>query len=207
MPSNETYRIVYAGSPRLVALGVERCLAGRGHAFVDAGQQSERVTATIERERPDIVLIGPARPRHRSFRLARAVAERWPDLPILLLDRRAGDDVILADAAYIGVCGCLDPEITCNELLDAIRLAIAGRILFTREQLQLAHLPEALTERQAEVLRLAGDGLAVTEIASELNVSQNTVRNHLAEVRSRLGVNTTADAVARAIRRGWLEPE
>ena len=131
--------------------------------------------------------------------------ERWPGLPVIVTCWRPDDELYVADVAYAGASACVDATISCEDMLVTIRRVLSGSVVFPRHLIQYAHSVDALTARELEVLRLVARDMSSAEIAAELGVSIETVRNHDTNARSKLGVHTTVAAAARAERRGLLD--
>ena len=161
--------------------------------------------AAIEEDKTDLVIIGALRPVLQAFDLCRAIDRRWPDLPVIMTSWNTDDELVVADAAHAGASACVDATISCDEILATIRRVLSGALLFPRHLVQYAHNVEPLSPREREVLALVAEGRETAQIAVELGVAVDTVRNHETNARSKLGVHTTADAAARAERRGMLD--
>jgi DNA-binding NarL/FixJ family response regulator len=139
------------------------------------------------------------------------------DSPPVVVLADAGDDDRLARLAPAGIAGWVTRDQPVDLLLEAIRGAPRGETrippsLLTRvlreltstrtEQRAVANRLSALTEREREILALLSDGLDRAEVAARLHLSGHTVRTHLQNIRTSLGVHSTlaAVAVARAAR-------
>ncbi len=91
------------------------------------------------------------------------------------------------------------------ELADAIRRVASGlRAIDPQLAAQAWGEDDPLTERERQVLRLAGDGASGPEIAASLGLAEGTVRNYLSEAISKLGANNRVEAARRAREEGWL---
>jgi two-component system, NarL family, response regulator DesR len=93
-----------------------------------------------------------------------------------------------------------------EQLADAVRRVHRGLRVIDPQLAAEAWTDEAdpLTERERQVLRLAGEGMASADIASELNLSEGTVRNYLSEAISKLGAANRTEAARIARAKGWL---
>lgn len=200
-------RVLYLGAVPLAALGVAGCLHRSGLDVGAVCEDAEAMVAAVAAQQPNLVIFGALQSpsqSHHAFALCREVTTRWARMCVILMRRDADDDLVQADAVYVGASACLLPTVTCDSLTEAVEDVLRGGVRFTCEQHQLAHAVERLTDRQLGVLRLCAADKTVREIASELGIGQSTVKTHQSEIRSVFGVHTTADAVERAQRRGLI---
>jgi NarL family two-component system response regulator LiaR len=125
---------------------------------------------------------------------------------IALTSFKEGD--LVKQALEAGAIGYLLKDVSAEELVQAIRAAHAGRVTLSPEAAQalvdttqqpLAHDPK-LTERELEVLKLMVEGLNNTQIAGKLMVSPSTIKSHVSNILSKLGVVTRTEAVTLALR-------
>ncbi|MFD4976935.1 response regulator [Streptomyces sp. NPDC058424] len=170
------------------------------------GQAADGEAALVEAElvRPDVILLDIDLPVMDGIAVATALAERLPDCRILVLTAldRPGH---LRRALDAGASGYLLKSATPAETADAIRrVAAGGRVIDSRMRGGRADEVSPLTEREAEVLRLASSGAHAREIAAELFLSLGTVRNRLSSAVGKLHARTLVDAVRIAERQGWL---
>jgi NarL family two-component system response regulator LiaR len=118
------------------------------------------------------------------------------------------EEILVHSALQAGAIGYLLKDVSADELVQAIRAAHAGRSTLSPEAAQaLVHAasqPPApgldLTEREYEVLTLMIEGLNNTQIAGRLNVSPSTVKSHVSNILSKLGVASRTEAVTLALR-------
>ncbi len=137
--------------------------------------------------------------------------QRSPDSKILVLSAW-GDDWSVSRAVEAGCHGYLLKEQGLDDLLDGIRAVARGEATFAPAVLSRvlkllrpgSVSTEALTSRETEVLRRLADGLTTEQIAADLYVSVNTVRNHVNNVIRKLNVHSRLEAVSYAIRNGLI---
>ena len=104
-----------------------------------------------------------------------------------------------------GVRGYVLKDRPANELADAVRRVHSGlRVVDPELAAEAWGDPDPLTDRERQVLRLAGDGAATLDIAASLHLSEGTVRNYLSEAISKLGAANRIEAARLARARGWL---
>lgn len=139
------------------------------------------------------------------------ILERSPDTRVLVVSAW-GDDWSVSRAVEAGCHGYLLKEQGLDDLVDGIRAVARGEATFAPAVLSrvLKLLrpgtvnTEALTTRETEVLRRLADGLTTEQIAADLYVSVNTVRNHVNNVIRKLNVHSRLEAVSYAIRNGLI---
>jgi len=108
-----------------------------------------------------------------------------------------------------GIRGAISADATPHELEAAINAVIAGLAVTTPEFLRELHpfaeeLLEPLSGRELEVLDLLAEGLSNKLIAHRLNISEHTVKTHVASIFAKLGASSRTEAVSQAIRRGLV---
>lgn len=152
----------------------------------------------------DVVLTDIEMPRLTGLELAAEVRDRFPQVKVVILTTFARPGY-LRRALDAGASGYLLKDAPAGQLADAIRRVQAGGRAIEPE-LAIAAWSEAdpLTDRERQVLRLAGDGVSSAEIARQLGLSQGTVRNYLSEAISKLGAANRVEAARVARDNGWL---
>jgi DNA-binding NarL/FixJ family response regulator len=212
---SDPIRVLLVDDHPLAREGLRRLLEGRddvalmGEA-VDGLEGVERALAL----RPDVVLMDLQMPRLSGVGAIQALREQWPEARVLILTTFAQDEHLF-EALRAGARGYLLKDASADELTAAIKTvheggslvqpAMASRLLdrfgalATRER-----LPEPLTEREIEVLRLAASGARNKEIAERLVISEKTAKNTLSRVYGKLGATSRAEAIARGRSLGVL---
>lgn len=125
------------------------------------------------------------------------VAQFAPRLPVIVLTAHLRIDLVRR-AAAAGAAGFLGKDAPLAEILDAVRAALAGGPVPSREPAESVHL----TSRELEVLSLLAVGRDATRIAAELRISVHTTRDHIRSLLAKLGAHSQLDAVVRADRLG-----
>lgn len=198
-----TKRILSMGESDIAYLGIERCLEPDGLELVGGPNTGAGALDAVRAHAPSLVLIRRIASDVAGFQLCREIAEEFPALPVILCLIEP-DEHAVADAIHVGARACIDARLSCSDLRRAILTVIHGGSLFTPEQHAAMRQEESLTPRELDALKLAVQGFNLHESARQLGTRPGTVRNQLAEVRSKLGVHTTYEAIIRALRRGLV---
>ncbi len=129
-----------------------------------------------------------------GFDTLRALHHRLPITPIVVLSEAIDETAIMMARTY-GACGFLHASASPEDLRSAIHDVLAGRPVFPGESHRTAKAVNfPLSRRQAEVLDLLCKGMTNKEIGSRLNMSDNTVRTHVAAIFDILGVRNRTEA-------------
>jgi len=154
--------------------------------------------------RPDVLVTDIEMPRMTGLELAAAVRERGLATRVVILTTFARSGY-LRRALDAGASGYLLKDAPASELADAIRRVHAGgRAIDPELAAEAWSEPDPLTDRERQVLRLAGQGRSGADIAHALGLSEGTVRNYLSEAISKLGAANRVEAARIARERGWL---
>lgn len=157
--------------------------------------------------RPDVTLMDIRMPRVNGIDAVTTIRNEFPTARIIILTTSAGDIQALR-AFKAGAVGYLLKNLLRTELIDTVRLVHAGRRRIPPEiaqQLAEHSADDALTPRELDVLRAIADGRSNKTIASELNIAEHTVKNHVKSILSKLDANDRTDAAMIALRRGYIE--
>jgi NarL family two-component system response regulator LiaR len=171
------------------------------------GQQALRLCEQLQ---PDVILMDLVMPRMDGVAATRAIRQRWPAVQILALTSFKDKDMV-QDALRAGAIGYLLKDVSVDELANAIRAAHAGRPTLAPEAAQALievartadegpALGHDLTPRERQVLALMVEGLNNPQIGERLVISVTTVRSHVSNIFSKLGVSNRAEAIALALR-------
>jgi len=156
---------------------------------------------------PDVVLMDMVMPEMDGATATRAICENYPQVQVIALTSYKEGNLV-KNALEAGAIGYLLKDVSADELARAIRAAHSGRATLSPEAAQAlveaANLPPApgldLTEREREVLALMVEGLNNVQIAGRLTVSPSTIKSHVSNVLSKLGVASRTEAVTLALR-------
>lgn len=204
-------KVVVADDHTLVRQSVVRALAQADDVQVVAeAADGPGALAAVREHRPDLVMLDIAMPGVDGFATAEQVRRVAPDVRVLFLSMH-DDDASLRRALALDADGFVSKSAPVAELLEGVRRIGAGErflsaaladreLVLTGDGAETG--PPNLTAREREILGLLAQGLRPGEIASTLELSIKTVKNHLTAVYNKLGVETGAQAVAEAYRRG-----
>ncbi len=158
------------------------------------------------RTRPHVVLLDFRMPDLSGADAVRAVLGAVPDVAVLTVTASTEAEA-LEPVVRAGAMGFVRKDAEADELALAVKTVAAGGAHFSRTAMNRlvqirsgAEGKSVLSPREIEVLQLVADGWPIPKIASELHLSQHTVRNHLRAAMTKLGVHTTLDAVVHAAR-------
>jgi DNA-binding NarL/FixJ family response regulator len=186
---------------------------------VGEAENGAEAVALAERRRPDVILMDIRMPVLDGVEATRRLVAEGSHSRILVLTTFDLDEYVHA-AIRAGASGFLLKDVTPAKLLEAIRVVAGGDALLapsvTRRLLErfAATLPPAeqssrvldqLTSRETEVLRLVAGGLSNAEIASELVVSEATVKTHISSLLRKLGLRDRVQAVILAYETGLVK--
>ncbi len=196
-----TIRVVIADDHAVVRGGLEQLLSTTDDiVLVGAATDGAEAVEIVERERPDVVLMDLSMPTLDGVEATRRIVAANGEARVIVLTS-FGDDRHIADALDAGAVGYLLKHAGPDELLDAIRAAARGdspldpkaaRVLLASRRVGPAE--RALSAREEEVLRLVASGLANKQIARTLAISERTVKAHLTNVFTRIGVTGRTQA-------------
>jgi DNA-binding NarL/FixJ family response regulator len=188
---------------------------------VGEASDGEEAVAMVSDLTPDVVLMDVRMPRGSGIEACTAIKDLVPSARIVMLTM-SDEEGDLYEAIKAGASGYLLKEIPTYEVAAAIRAvhdgqslispAMAGKLLTefasmmrdTPEQPAATRAPR-LTDRELEVLKLVARGLNNRDIAKELYISENTVKNHIRNILEKLQLHSRMEAVVYAVREKLLE--
>ncbi|MCH8185490.1 MAG: response regulator transcription factor [Chloroflexi bacterium] len=172
---------------------------------------------------PRVALVGTAPPRHRGLDLCRRISQRAPELPVILMTPTE-DTGELFEAIKSGAWGYVSKLADVGTIVKCIRKVCQGEMPLQEtmashpevgrrllEEFQtMARNPRMrdvmapLSQREMELLRQLGQGRSNKEIAHTLNITAQTVKNHITSILRKLDVNDRTQAVLAGLRYGWI---
>jgi two-component system, NarL family, response regulator LiaR len=172
----------------------------------EAGNGEEAIRM-CEKFQPDVVLMDLMMPVMDGVSATAAIRQRWPNINVIALTSFKEKEMV-EGALKAGAMSYLLKNVSAGELVTAIKGAVSGQSRLSPEAAQVLiqdiKAPPApaydLTDREKEILILMVDGLPNTAIADKLVVSQSTVKFHVSNILSKLGVTSRTEAVALALK-------
>ncbi|MFH8382512.1 response regulator [Kitasatospora sp. NPDC018058] len=220
-------RVVIADDQELVRTGFRMILTARGIDVVAEASDGAEAVAAAVLHRPDVALLDIRMPVMDGLEAARRILAQAPDCRVIMLTTFDLDHYVYA-ALSAGASGFLLKDVTSAHLASAVRLVDTGDALLapsiTRRLVErfAAGSPHPaargsdaprlhrdlapLTPREVEVLGLLGRGLSNTELATELTLSESTVKTHVARIFAKLNLRDRAQAVVLAYETGLVSP-
>jgi DNA-binding NarL/FixJ family response regulator len=194
-------------------------MIGREPDFLVVGEAQNGLEAVMKSKelRPDVVLMDLRMPEMDGVEAIRQISIAEPTTKFIILTTFSDDEYIFK-GIEVGARAYLLKDAPREELFKAIRAVyqgesliqpvVASRVLDRFAELsRQAQAPETLTEREVGVLNLIAKGSANKEIATELNISNSTVKTHIASIFQKLGANDRTEAVTQAIKKGIIKLE
>lgn len=200
----DDHPIVRHGLGRLIDLEPDLVLVA------EAADGAELI-ATLGQHPCDVLVLDLSLPHLRGLELLAAIKERWPALAVLVFSVHPEDNfsLYLMDA---GAAGYLSKDRVIEQVLGAIRCVAAGRPYITDRLAELgrelgsdALAPhQRLSVREHQVFIRVIQGMNVSAIAAELEISASTASNHLSRIREKLGVESNGEILIYAVRAGLI---
>ncbi|MDX6744585.1 response regulator transcription factor [Actinocorallia sp. A-T 12471] len=221
-PRTDPIRVLIVDDHALFRRGLEMVLSGEdGIEVVGEGGDGLEAVDKARDLLPDVILMDIRMPRRGGIEACVAIKEAVPSAKIVMLTI-SDEEEDLFEALKAGASGYLLKEIAIDEVPQAVRAVHGGQSLISpsmaskliseftalarrsEERQQQVPAPR-LTDREMEVLRLVARGLGNREIAKELFISENTVKNHIRNILEKLQLHSRMEAVVYAVREKLLE--
>lgn len=172
--------------------------------LVGAAADGEQAWQLVRTLIPDLLVTDIEMPELSGLELAQRIQRHALPTRVVIVTT-FGRTGYLRRALDAGVSGYLLKDAPADKLADALRqVHRGGRAIDPELAVEAWGEADPLTERERQVLRLAGEGHSANEIAEQLNLSHGTVRNYLSEAISKLGVGNRIEAFRLAHQKGWL---
>ena len=221
VPGAETIRVLLVDDHALFRRGLQATLELEPGIVVvgecgDGAEALERASELV----PDVVLMDVRMPRHDGIEACSAIKQAVPSAKIVMLTM-SDDEADLYEAIKAGATGYLLKDLAAEEVASSIRAVQAGQSLISptlasKLLTEFAAIvkrtdgPQAvpgprLTAREMEVLRLVARGMNNRDIARDLFISENTVKNHVRNILEKLQLHSRMEAVMYAVRAKLLD--
>jgi two-component system, NarL family, response regulator LiaR len=160
---------------------------------------------------PDVVLMDLLMPGMDGIEATGILRREMPDIEVIALTSVLEDSSVVG-AIRAGAIGYLLKDTEANELIRSIKAAAEGQVQLSPQaaarlmrEVRAPESPEALTERETEVLRLLAQGKSNKEVARELSIGEKTVKTHVSSILGKLNVSSRTQAALYAVRIGLVE--
>ncbi len=226
-PPPELIRVLIVDDHALYRRGLQTVLGTEdGIEIVGEAADGIEAVARAEETLPDVIVMDVGMPKRGGIEACRVIKQRVPSARILMLTS-SDDEENLFEAVRAGANGYLLKDVPPEEVAVAIRSLhngqslvsplMASKLLMEFAQMSAqasaaAAAPAAgielprLTERELEILRLVARGRLNREIAAELFISENTVRNHIRNILDKLQMHSRMEAAMYAVRQRLIDP-
>jgi RNA polymerase sigma factor (sigma-70 family) len=204
--------------------GIEHSLSRVRDITISATAEiSDEVLSIIDKLPPDVALLDIDTPADAGLKLARKIKQHLPTIGVVVLTSNP-DDAQLFQALKAQAVAYLGKEVTASELVNTIRGVsrgehpineslttrpkLAEQVLQQFQELSLRSEAESfispLTPREMEILRYIAQGYLNKQIAAELDISEQTIKNHVTSILRKLNANARTEAVVVAIKQGLI---
>ena len=199
----DDHSVVRQGLKMFLALDPELDVIGEA----ENGAEAVRLAGELK---PDVVLMDLLMPVMDGITAIENIRATLPDIEVLAVTSVLEDTAVIR-AIRAGAIGYMLKDTQADELCRAIKAAAAGQVQLSPEaasrllrEVRAPESPEALTDRETDVLRLLARGLANKEIAQHLSIGEKTVKTHVSHILSKLGVASRTQAALYAARVGLV---
>lgn len=215
----EKIRILLSDDHTILRTGLKMLIGAAGDLeVIGEAQDGEEAVELAERLKPDVVLMDISMPKMDGIKATAEIKRRMPAVKVLMLTMHENDEYLFR-TIQAGGSGYVLKKAADDEVLDAIRhVATGGAFLrpavttkLVQDYLERVNKGEEsdsygkLTDREREILRLIAEGHTNAQIAQMLVISVRTVESHRAHIMEKLGIQTRAELVKYALRKGLLD--
>lgn len=204
--------------------GVRQILSQQPDMEVMECDSTENGLALIEANLPDVALLGSDLASLSGIELGRIIAQNYPNTRVIVLSPDPNDEELF-EVIKTAAAACLSKGTTAEDLANTIRRTHKGEYpinesLLTRPRVArsvlnqfngftktMEGLAAPLSGRETQILTLIAEGNSNKEIAKILDISEQTIKNHVSAILRKLNANDRAHAVALSLRRGWITPK
>jgi len=202
----DDHSVVRQGLRMFLGLDPELEVIGEARDGAEALQMAREL-------RPDVVLIDLLMPVMDGIAAIGAIRRELPDIEVIALTSVLDDNSVVG-AVRAGAIGYLLKDTEADDLRRAIKAAAAGQVQLSPKaaarlmrEVRAPDSPEALTEREIDVLRLLAQGQANKQIANSLRIGEKTVKTHVSNILAKLSVPSRTQAALYAVRIGLVSAD
>ena len=212
-------RVALIDDQTLVRQGIRGLLQLSERVKVVAeGDDGVQALELAKRYKPDVILMDMRMPKLNGAQATRALRENGIETPVIILTTFDDHEQVL-ECIKAGAKGYLLKDVSLDNLIQAIESVADGSTMIQpgitealsrglasyRREFASNDVPEPLTARETEVIRLMAGGYSNREIAQALNNSEGTIKNHVSNILAKFGVRDRTRAVLKAIELGMLQ--
>ena len=214
---SKTIQVLLADDHAVVRAGIRQFLEqDQGIRVIAEADDGEMARELIQLQLPDVAVLDIQMPKASGIEVTRWIRENYPDVGVLVLTAYDDDPYVMA-VLQAGANGYVLKTASPGEIMRAVHDVYEGKSALAPSiaQKMMSYLAgqkpqleyEALTERELEVLALAGKGYTNKAIGVQLGISDRTVQGHLAKIYSKLQASGRTEAVMRGVSLGLLSAE
>lgn len=207
-------KLLVADDHEIVRDGMKNLLQGTDIEMVAEAAGGNAVDKLVDRHQPDVVLLDIRMAEGDGLAALSRLKAAHPDLPVLIMSLY-DNPAYVAKAVALGASGYLPKESERKKILDTIRKVADGASAWTREELRRVtgalatprlegDIDAPLTQRETEVLRKMTSGATNKEIAADLSISYETVKEHVQHILQKLGLSDRTQAAVWAVRKNLI---
>jgi two-component system, NarL family, response regulator DegU len=221
---SEKVQVFIISQQSLFRYGIQQCLAGVPDISIAGNTDiNDGVLSTIDIMPPDVALLDIDGSADAGLSLARKIKQHSPSIAIVVLASNPTDEQLFA-VLKVQAASYLSKETTAEKLVETIRRVshgehpinesltarpkVAEQVLLQFQELSRRTEAEAfispLTPREMEILKYIGQGFLNKQIAAELGISEQTIKNHVTSILRKLNANARTEAVVLALRQGLI---
>ncbi len=217
-------KVMIIDEQALFRAGVRQSLSQQPDLEILECDPTQNALELIEANLPDVALLGSDLTSLSGIELGRKIAQRYPYTKVIVLSPDPNDEELF-EVIKTAAAACLSKKASAQELANTIRRAHNGEYpinesLLTRPQVAkqvlnqfrgftktMEGIAAPLTRRETQILTYIAEGHSNKEIAHILEISEQTIKNHVSAILRKLNANDRAHAVALALHSGWITPE
>jgi len=206
--------------------GIRQSLTNQDIEVAGEAKVTDKMSQTIEVMPPEVAIVDIDEALEGGFNLAYRIKQVTPSTAVIILSSSVDDDHMFK-AIKIQAAACLGKDISSNELCNIVkrvakgeqpikdginnRPKVAEKILSQfnelSQQQEVKELISPLTSREIEIVNYMAQGYANKQIAAKLNISEQTIKNHVTSILGKLDANARTEAVVKAIKKGLITIE
>jgi len=219
-----TTKVVIIDKQPLFRAGVKQAFTEQPDFKIVEASPDDNLPMIIEEDLPDVILLDINAPSLSGLKIGKSLIQRYPAIRLVVMTSEINNDELF-EVIRIGAAAYLDKKSNIQELEGIIRRVARGEypindsLLATptvaehvlkqfQEMVSMGMSVESvtapLTNRETQILRYVADGNSNKKIAQILDISEQTIKNHVSSILRKLNANDRAHAVVLAIRRGWI---